>query len=129
MKKAFFDNYMRVYALSLSDHKIIKEDDEYIDNKYVNINGVPINSYFNDIHSLKKNDIIVRVLYYMRMWDDPIDIHFRDFKMYTIYRNDTYESNRVKNQLQNKDFKNSITNIDDKKQYVIDIFSKKIKMK
>ena len=129
MKKAFFDNYMRVYALSLSDHKIIKEDDEYIDNKYVNINGVPINSYFNDIHSLKKNDIIVRVLYHMRMWDSYTSIYFRDFKMYIVFRNDTYEARRVRNRLKSKNFKNSITNIKKKKQYVIDIFSKKIKMK
>lgn len=114
MKKIVLGNAEGIVFLDSKDYLVVKEYDEYVDDKYVDDTGGRFNQY-NE--SFKINDLLVRNIYTI-LYDDICTVLFPDFKYY-IYHSSRWSSDII-TALRKR---NSDIDFDDMKENITNTFS------
>ena len=125
MKKIVYGYALVLDILDPKDYIIIEKDRQRISDKYVDLDGNKINEYrYED--ELKKGDVVIRGLYYIKFWDDDISACFRKFKFYEVYRNDYRLTPELKQGIRTKN--STFYYFDGIKDKIVKLFSKNIKI-
>ena len=125
MKKIAYKYMGSLDILDPKEYIIIKEDNQYISDKYIDYYGKKMNEYKRK-KVLKKGDVVIRRFYYIKFWDDDISAFFRKFKYYKRYRNDYRLTPELKQSIRTK---NSILDyFDNIKKQIVNMFSKNIEI-
>ena len=124
MKKIAYNGYNSIYILDSKDYVKIEEDDQHVDDKYVDYNGKKFNEYSN----LHNGGLIMRELYHINLeWGESYSVMVKKFKNYELYYgSESSEINKVLN-TKNSIFKNM--KFDNVKRRIVSIFLTEIKIK
>ena len=117
-KKIVYYGY-NLYIFDSTDFLIIQEDNEHIDDKYVNYNNEKHNN-------LKKDDLLIRELYWIDVYMDYYCVTFRDVKNYFGCSIGYYEAEVMKDSLNTEI---SVIDFDNKKRRTLYIFSNEMEVK